>query len=151
MSSTLRVSLCLMALGLSLINPALAQTQSVPNPPALSEVNDLVAALAGAASEEEQERLLARKPGLMNSSLLAALKPLADPLARKGDLAQKLRISQLAVRIAERIGDRVALGNALCDLGFIYFLQNRLAQALDRFQKGLVIFEEAGDRRGKAS
>ena len=85
MSSTLRVSLCLMALGLSLINPVLAQKQSVSNPPALSEVNDLGAALAGATSEEEQERLLARNSILMNSSLLAALKALVDPLVLKGD------------------------------------------------------------------
>jgi CHAT domain-containing protein/tetratricopeptide (TPR) repeat protein len=151
MSSTLRVSLCLMALALSLINPALAQTQSVPNPPTSSEVNDLAAALGAAASEEEQERLLARKPDLMNSSLVAALISLADPLARKVDFARTPRISQLAVRIAERIGDRVGLGNALCELGFIYYFQNRLAQALDCFQKGLVIFEEAGDKKGKAT
>src|SRR5262245_52968769 len=150
MSSALRVSLCILALGLSLINPALAQTQSVPNPPISSEVNDLVAALLSAKSEEEQEQLLARKPDLMNSSLLAALMSLADPLARKVDFAQAPRISRLAVRIAERIGDRVGLGNALCELGFIYYLQNRLAQALDCFQKGLVIFEEAGDKKGKA-
>src|SRR5262245_3441455 len=150
MSSALRVSLCLMALGLCLINPALAQTQSVPNPPTSSEVNDLAAALGAAASEEEQDRLLAQKPGLINRSLLAALKALADTFFRKGAYAQTLRICQLAVRIAERIGDRVALGNALCDLGFLYFLLNRLAQALDRYQKSLVIFEEAGDKNGKA-
>jgi CHAT domain-containing protein/tetratricopeptide (TPR) repeat protein len=140
-----------MALGLSLINPALAQTQSVPNPPTSSEVNDLAAALGAAASEEEQDRLLAQKPGLMNRSLLAALKALAETFFRKGAYAQTLRICQLAVRIAERIGDRVALGNALCDLGFLYFLLNRSAQALDHYQKGLVIFEEAGDKNGKAT
>jgi CHAT domain-containing protein/predicted negative regulator of RcsB-dependent stress response len=150
MSFAFRVSLCLLALSLSLINPALAQTQSVPNTHTSSEINDLAAALGAAASEEEQDRLLARKPDLMNSSLLAALKALADTLSRKGDFAQALRISQLEVRIGERMGDRVALGAALCDLGFTYFRQNGLAQALDRFQKGLVIFEEAGDKKGKA-
>jgi len=57
MSFAFRASLCLLALSLSLISPAPAQSQSVSNPPALSEVNDLAEALAGAASEEEQERL----------------------------------------------------------------------------------------------
>src|SRR5215470_13178080 len=149
MSFTFRASLYLLALSLS-FSPALGQTQSVSNPTALSEVNDLAAALAGAAAEEEQERLLAQKPGLMNSSLLAALKALVDPLVLKGDYARALRISQLAARIAEKIGDRVGLGNALIDLGTIHDRQSRHAQSLECFQKGLAIFEEAGDKKGKS-
>src|SRR5262245_846530 len=110
MSFEFRVLLCLWALSLSLVSPASAQTQSVSNPPTLSELNELATALAGASSEAEQERLLARKHDLMNRSLLAALKALADPLVQKGDYAQALKISQLTARVAERIGDRVGLG-----------------------------------------
>jgi CHAT domain-containing protein/tetratricopeptide (TPR) repeat protein len=150
MSFTFRMSLCFLALSLSFVSSAWAQTQSVPDPPASSEVNELAAALVGAASEEEQERLLARKNNLMNSSLLAALKTLANPIVQKGDYAQGLRISQLAVRIAERIGDRVGLGNALNGLGTIYYRQNRYAQALEYFQKSLAIFEEIGDKKEMA-
>ena len=102
-----------------------------------------------ASSEEEQDRLLARKNTLINNSLLATLKALANPFVQKGEYAEALRISQLAVRIAERIGDRVGLGNALIDLGLIYNRQNRPAQARDCFQKSLAIFEEAGDNKGK--
>jgi len=151
MSFAFRVSLCLLALSMSLINPAPAQTQSIPNPPTSSEVNDLAAALVSATSEEEQERLLARKNNLMNSSLLTALKAIADPFVKKGDFAEALRIYQLAVRIAERIGDRVGLGNALKTLGTIYERQNRTAQALDCYQKSLAIFEKTGDKKGRAS
>jgi len=150
MSFTLRLSLCLLALSHNLISPAMAQSQSFPSPPASSEVNGLAAALVSAVSEEEQERLLARKPELMNGSLLTALKALADPLVQKGDYAEALRISQLAIRIAERVGDRVGLGDALNNLGGVYNRQNRTAQALDCFQKSLVIFEEASDKKGKA-
>lgn len=150
MSCTFRVWLCLLALSLNLINPAIARSQSVPNRPATSEVNELAASLAAAASEEEQEGLLAQKKDLVTGALLAALKALATPLAQKGDHAQALRLSQLAIRIAERIGDRVGLGNAWCDLGLIYDRQNREAQTLDCFQKCLAIFEEAGDKQGKA-
>jgi len=145
-----RMSPCFLALSLSLINPAWAQTQSVSNPPTLPEISELATALVGAASEEEQERLLARKNDLMNSSLLAALKGLAGPLVHKGDYAQALRISQLAARIAERIGDRVGLGNVLIDLGKIHDRLNHYAQSLDCFQKGHAIFEEAGDKKGKS-
>ncbi|HEX5733396.1 MAG TPA: CHAT domain-containing tetratricopeptide repeat protein [Blastocatellia bacterium] len=150
MSFTLRASLCLLALSLGLVNPALTQSQSVPGPPALSGVNDLAAALVRANSDEEQERLLAQKKEMMNSALLAALKALSDPLVLRGDYAQALKISQLAVRIAERIGDRAGLGNALGDVGWIYARQNRPAEALDRLQKSLAILEEAGDKKGKA-
>jgi len=83
----LRLSLCFLALSLGLISSGLAQSQSVPNPPTSSEINDLAAALVAAASEEEQERLLAAKKNLTNNSLLVALKALADPLIDKGDYA----------------------------------------------------------------
>ncbi|HKQ79401.1 MAG TPA: CHAT domain-containing tetratricopeptide repeat protein [Blastocatellia bacterium] len=148
MSSMFRASIRILALSLSLINPTLAQSQSAPNPPNLTEVNDLAVALV-AAAEDEQERLLARNNSLANNSLLAALKALANPFVQKGDYAQAIRISQLVVRIAERIGDRVGLGNALCDLGQIYERQYRAAQALDYLQKSLAVFEEVGDKKGK--
>src|SRR5687767_2863660 len=128
----------------SLSQPAYS-TLAAQNPPTLSEVNDLAAALVAAAGEEDQERLLARKKDLVNNALLAALKAIADPLFKKGDYAQALRISQLAARIAERIGDRVGLGNVLIDLGRTHDRQGRYAQSLDCYQKGLAIFEEAGD------
>jgi CHAT domain-containing protein/tetratricopeptide (TPR) repeat protein len=150
MSSASRVSFCLLALSLSLISPALAQPQSVPNPPISLEVKDLSVALVRAASDEEQERLLAQKHELMNTSLLVALKELASPLIQKGDYAEAQRIAKIAVRIAERIGDRVGLGNALYDLGSIYGRQNRAAESLDCLQKSLAIFEEVGDKKGKA-
>jgi CHAT domain-containing protein len=89
----------------------------------------------------------------MNSSLLAALKALTDPLIKKGekgDYAQALRISQLAVRVAERIGDQVEMGNTLYDLGLVYELQNRPEQALDCLQKSFAIFENTADKKGKA-
>ena len=56
MSLTFRAALCLLALSLSLINPAFARRNRFPNPPASSEVNNLAVALAGAQSEEEQSR-----------------------------------------------------------------------------------------------
>ncbi len=111
-----------------------------------SAENDLAEALLKATTAEEQERLLAEEQELMNSSLLAALKKLADPLTDNGDYAQALRSYQLAARIAERIGDRKGLGIALADVGAIYIGQNRHAQALDSLQKSLAIGEETGDK-----
>ncbi|HMB29784.1 MAG TPA: CHAT domain-containing tetratricopeptide repeat protein, partial [Blastocatellia bacterium] len=147
MSFASRVSSCLLTLSLGVFCPASAQSQSVPNSSTLSEVKDLAAALAGVAAEEEQERLLARKPDLMNSSLVSALRELASPRIQNRDFAQALRISQLAARIAERVGDRAGLGNTLCDLGSIYYRQSDYAQALDYNQKALAIGKEIGDKK----
>jgi len=150
MPFTLRLSLCSLALSLGMISSGLAQSQSVPNPPTSSEISDLAAALVAAASEEEQERLLAAKKNLTNNSLLVELKTIADPLIEKGDYAQALRISQLAALIAERIGERRGLGEALNSLGEIYYRQNRMTQVLDCFQKSLAIYEEIGDKKEMA-
>ncbi|HET9529525.1 MAG TPA: CHAT domain-containing protein, partial [Blastocatellia bacterium] len=50
----------------------------------------------------------------------------------------------------EKTGDRTLLGNALCDLGSVMFWQNRWAEGLDHLQKSLAIFEETGNKKGKA-
>lgn len=148
MSYTFRVASCLLAL--SLISRAPAQSQSNPKPPSQPEASELASALARASSEEERERLLARGDGSTNGALLAALKELAHPLVQKGDYPEALRISKLAVRVAERGGDRARLGGALCDLGVVYSRRNPPTEASDYLQKCLAIFEEVGDKRGQA-
>ncbi len=151
MSFSSAVVMCLLVLTLSFINPSLARSESVSNPPAASEINNLAAALVGAKSEEEQERLLADKRDLINTSLLAALKALAEPSIQKGEYVEAQRISHIAVRIAERMGDRLALGTALCDLGSAYGRQmNRATESLNYLQKSLAIFEELGDKKEEA-
>lgn len=113
-------------------------------------VNDLAAVLGKATEDSEQEQLLAQEKELMDSSLLAALKELTSRLIQKNDYAQALRLSKLAARIAERIGDRRGLGDALTDLGSIHVRQNRAAQAREYLQRSLVIYEGLGDQPGMA-
>lgn len=150
MSYKFRVALCLLTLSLSQFSPALAQSRFAPGPTVSSEVKDLAAALAGAVTEEERESLLARRKDLLNGALPAALKELADPLAQKGDYDAALKLSQLAVRVAERAGDRRALGGALHNLGLIHSQQNRAPQAVEYLQKSLALYEEVGDRKETA-
>ena len=113
-------------------------------------VNDLAAALAEAADETKQERLLTQEKELMDSSLLVALNEVTAPLIQKGDFGKALKISQLAARIAEMLGDRRGLGDALTDLGAIHGRQNLATQALDYLQKSRVIYEETNDQKGMA-
>jgi CHAT domain-containing protein/Tfp pilus assembly protein PilF len=150
MSITFRNALSLLALSLSLITPALAQSPSNSNPAASSEVKDLAAALVRVKSEEEQEQLLAPKAETRNASLLAALKALSDPLVQRGDYTEALRISHIALRIAEKMGDRFRVGTALCDLGMIYARRNPPKEAINYLQKSLAIFEELGDKGQQA-
>ena len=153
MSLTLRKVLCLLALTLnfSIFNAALAQPKSLVNAATTTEVNELAAALVRTKSDAEQQKLLAQHGELLNASLLAALKSLATPLVQKGEYAEAARISQLAVRVAEKMGDRTALGSTLCDLGSVYGRQqNRAAESLDYLQKSLAIFEEIGNKKEQA-
>ena len=148
MSHTLRVALCL--LSLSLVNAVPARAQTAPDSTASKEVNELAAALTRAGSEEELGRLLGREKGPTNGELLAALNARAAPLMKKGDYAEALRISQLAARLAERGGERAALGDALRNIALVYNNQNRPTQAMDFFQKSLAVFEEVGDKKAIA-
>lgn len=140
----------LFLLSLSFISPALAQSQTVSNSPAASEVNELAAALGRAGSEAELKKLPGGEKGPTNGELLAALNARANPLMQKGDYAEALRISQLAARLAEKGGERAALGEALHNAGLAYNRQNRAAEAVESLQKSLAVFEEVGDRRSVA-
>ena len=150
MSHTFRVALCVLLLSLSHINSALAQSLQVSDSSPSSKVNELAEALTRAASLEEQERLLARNRAVPDGALLTALKGLADPLVQKGDYNEAARISKVALRVAERGGDRARLGNALCDVGSIYSRRNPPTEAPEYLQKSLAIFEDVGDKRGQA-
>lgn len=137
-------------LTVSLTAPSLAHLQSSQQPTGSSPISEFAVLLAGAATEAEQEQLLAAKKDLINSELLSALKTISDPLIQKGDYTRALRITQLSIRLAERIEDRSALARALCDLGAIHSRQNRGAEGLNPLQKCLAIAEETGDKRRKA-
>ena len=150
MSIAFRKPLSLLICGLSFITSALGQSQTISNANASAEVKDFAVALVRLKSEPEQEQLVAQKPELRNGSLLIALKALAEPLTVKGDYNEALRISHLATRIAEKIGDRTLIATALCDVGDIYARRNPPKDAATYLQRCLTIFEETGDKKGQA-
>jgi CHAT domain-containing protein/tetratricopeptide (TPR) repeat protein len=143
-----RKPLSLLIFSLSFITPAVAQ--STPNGTASGDVKELAVALVRLKSGQEQEQLLTRQDDLKNGALLVALKKLADPFVRKGEYNEALRISHLAVRVAEKMGDRMQFGIAMCDLGAIYARRVPPKEALNYLEKSLAIFEEAGEKREQA-
>src|SRR5829696_3883440 len=118
MSLAFRKALPLLILSLSLTTPTLAQSNATES--ISSEVKDLAVALVRTKSEPEQEQLLTRKDDQKTGELLVALKALADPFVRRGEYNEALRISHLAVKVAEKMGDRMQLAVAMLDLGSIY-------------------------------
>jgi hypothetical protein len=116
MSLAFRKALPLLILSLSLITPTLAQSLSNATESTSSDVKDLAIALIRSKSEQEQDQLLTRKADLKSGELLAVLKGLADPFVQRGEDNEALRISHLAVRVAEKTGDRMQLAVAMCDL-----------------------------------
>ena len=150
MSIAFRKPLSLLIFSLSFITSALGQSQTISNATASTEVKDFAVALVRLKSEPEQEQLLAQNEQLRNASLLSALKALAEPVVQKGDYNEALRISHLAVRIAEKIGDRTLVARTLCDVGDIYGRRNPPKDAVTYLQKCLNIFEEIKDKKGQA-
>jgi len=146
MSIVFRTALCSTVLSLSLITPALAQTQLITS----SEIKDLAVALVRVKSEAEQDQLLTHKDQLKNEALLSALKGMTDPLVRKGEYNEALRISHLAARIAEQMGDRMQLANAWYEVGAIYSRRQPAKNGLSYLEKSLAIFEEAGAKKEQA-
>ena len=150
MSHAFRKALPLLILSLSLITPTLGQSSANVTEPNSSDVKDLAVALVRVKSEQEQDQLLTRKGDLKSGELLVALKGLADPFVQRGQDNEALRISHLAVRVAEKTGDRMQLAVAMCDLGAIYARRVPPKNALSYLQKSLVVFEEAGDKKQQA-
>ena len=149
MSIRFHRALSLLIVGLSPITVALGQSH-VQNSAVSAGTKDFAAVLVKARSEAEQDQLLAQKPELIDDSLMAALKALADPIVQKGDYNEGLRISNLALRIAEKSGDRKRVANALCEIGGIYGRRNPPKEAETYLKKCLNIFEETSDKKGQA-
>ena len=148
MSIRFRRALSLLIVGLSPITVALGQ--SLQNSAVSAGTKDFAAALVKVKSEAEQDQLLAQKPELIDNSLMAALKTLAEPIVQKGDYNEGLRISNLALRIAEKSGDRKSVANALCETGDIYARRNPPKEAETYLKKCLNVFEEISDKNGQA-
>jgi hypothetical protein len=96
----------------------------------LSEItgaaNDLAAALVKAASEEEQERLLAPEKDLMDRSLIAALNELTDFHIQKGEYAQAR--GPLSSQPGLRKGSEIAMSWAMRSLIWVKSIATRSAR-----------------------
>lgn len=105
-------------------------------------VNGLFSALAAAQTDAERNALLAQDAELIRSDLLLLLSSASDNAYRQADYPRALNLLASAILVAERLGDKKELASVWHNLGIIYFMQNRLAQALAAYQKSLALEEE---------
>lgn len=105
-------------------------------------VSGLFSALAAAQTDAERNALLAQDAELIRSDLLLLLSSASDNAYRQADYPRALNLLASAIVVAERLGDKKELASVWHNLGIIYFMQNRLAQALAAYQKSLALEEE---------
>ncbi|HET7287549.1 MAG TPA: tetratricopeptide repeat protein, partial [Pyrinomonadaceae bacterium] len=65
----------------------------------------------------------------------------------RGDYKQSLEYSEQCLKLAEEMGDKTSIGDALNSLALIYALQSDYPRALALFKRNLQIKEELGNKR----
>src|SRR5262249_54637781 len=111
---------------------------------------ELAAALAKTAIEEERAKLLAKENESECEELLNALNRLGAQKRTEGDYAQALALAQIALQIAERLGDPNGKAEALYNQGNVHLNQGNFEQSLTRLQESLRLFE-ASDRKDRVA
>jgi CHAT domain-containing protein/Tfp pilus assembly protein PilF len=141
MPFVLRRSLCLLALSLSLSNPALAQSQpssSLPESPR-SSVDDFAALLAAAKDNRERHDLLEQKKELKTAELQRALLKQGQQLNEQRKFVSGVELLEFAQALSESLGDRTGVALALRNIGSTYGLQENHRKALGYYEKALAM------------
>ena len=98
---------------------------------------DIALLLVSAKSDDERNALLEEEKELVNLDLREALASQGQPLLMQGDYSEALAIFKIALTVAERLNDKIAIARTLGPMGNIYFSQGDYAQALDHYEKSL--------------
>jgi len=108
--------------------------------------DDLAAALAAAKTEGERSALLAADEDLVTADLARAINARGNRLSAQGKFPEAMAGYQLALGIAERLGDRQVQALILASLGRGHLLQGNFAQGLDYYQRALPQIEVSGNQ-----
>ena len=108
---------------------------------------ELATKLVAAKSQEERDALTAADKELVTAELWKALTTQAARQFNLSNYPQALTINQLSLSIAERIGDKEGIGQALSDIGSVKYFQGNYVEALDYFHKSLKLRNEGGNKQ----
>jgi CHAT domain-containing protein/Tfp pilus assembly protein PilF len=112
----------------------------------LASEDVLAAALVAARTEEERKALLVAENELVTVELQKALIKQGQRLSNQGSYGQALSIYQLALQIAEQLGDKRGIATTLRNIGIVHRSQGNYTQALEYYQKSLKLAEGLGDK-----
>jgi CHAT domain-containing protein/uncharacterized protein HemY len=111
---------------------------------------DLAGALVKMDSQAERVKLLEQEKELATVELGQALLTQGAGLSSQGLFARAAEMCELALRLAEQLGEKSLTVNVLRALGRIDETRGNYPQALERYQQSLKIAEEIDDRLGMA-
>jgi CHAT domain-containing protein len=111
---------------------------------AVMNEEELAAALVAAKTEEGRRALLGAEKRLLTVKLQQALVKQGQSLINQGSYAPALTIYQLALQLAEQLGDKTGTADALRGIGAIHFSQGDYKLALNYYQQSLKLAEASG-------
>jgi CHAT domain-containing protein/Tfp pilus assembly protein PilF len=111
-----------------------------------SAFENLAARLAATATEKERDALLSDEKDLWSAELRRALALQGVLYATRGLYSKAIDIFRIAQSMAEKVGDRPGLANALYYIGLCYSRQDDYELALEYFQESLRLAEAIRDK-----
>ena len=110
-----------------------------------SAEEDLALRLVKTKGEEPRSQLLKAEKDLTNVFLARALREQGDLLDGRVPASEVLDIYRLGLKVAEQIGDKTEMGNALNNIGIAISGKDK-NQALEAYRQGIKLSEEIGDK-----
>jgi CHAT domain-containing protein/Flp pilus assembly protein TadD len=114
-------------------------------------VNDLAQKLDAAKTKEERSKLLQDEKELVTAELVSMLNNAGDGQSRQGKLTAALRLNDLALEVAEGLGDQAAIARCYGLRGYMFYRQSMFKEALENYQHALPLFRGAKNKRAEAS
>ena len=116
-----------------------------------SAVDDLAGDLLSAPGAEARETLLRESPTLVTRQLVEAISRRSNDLIRDRQFAAAQTVFELALDIAQRIGDRKVEGDALQNLANALYFQRNFPRALEVYERRLSMERERNDPEALAA
>lgn len=108
--------------------------------------DDFAIALVAAKTDEQRKSLLAAEPELVTIEMQRAVVRQGNRYLAQDSFAQAIAVYNLAVSIAEKLGDKMGMAQPLNNIGLTHKAQGNYARALDYFQRSFKLGTELGDK-----
>jgi CHAT domain-containing protein/tetratricopeptide (TPR) repeat protein len=112
----------------------------------LSSVEDMASALVAATTDQERKLLLASEPELVTIKMQRVLVRQGNRFLAQENYQRAIAVYNLAINIAEQLGDKGGIVGPLSNIGLINKAQGNYAQALENFERSMRLADELGDK-----